>query len=334
MTEGYEAVVVGSGIVGVCLAIKLAELGFKTLIIDRCSKPCGATTYSGGVFTRILDDEDEYSWALKSHRFYRRYLNKAGFISWGYLILEERSLVEMDYEDYVEDIQRLKIIYPDDIPDLMGMDIKLDDEMGLLVEDDFTVNPALLVEYLRNLYLDMGGEFLQAYYRGYDHFDKRVLLDHGEISFEKLFICLGPWGEDIPGRYRSSRLISIPIYKFDVKINLGFWDETLYGYFRVEDDSMVGGFYDAYPVGDVNQGFGVPHEDSVNYALDRISIRLGYKPRITEMWRAPVALSFNFKPFHMKVDEDIYILNGFGGRGIILGPGYIEENIEYMLESK
>ncbi len=334
MNEGYEAIVIGAGIIGVSLAIKLKEMNIKTLLIDRCNKACGATRYSGGVFTRILDDEEEYNWALQSHRFYMRYLSKADFINWGYLILEEASLVEDDYEDYRMEIDGLKIVYPDEIPDILGIDLKLEDEMGLFVEKDFTVNPGKLVDYLKDVYLDMGGEFLQANYRGYSRGSRTVSLDEGEVSFEKLFLCLGPWGEDVPGRHMVSRLISIPIFKFDVKINVGYWDETLYGYFRVDDDSMVGGFYDAYPVGEVDQGFGVPHEDSVEYALDRISLRLGYKPGIIDMWRAPVALSFNFKPFHLEVDEYIYVFNGFGGRGIILGPGYIEENIGSIMESK
>ncbi len=50
------------------------------------------------------------------------------------------------------------------------------------------------------------------------------------------------------------------------------------------------------------------------------------------MWRAPVALSLNFKPFHNQVAEDVYVFNGFGGRGLILGPGYIEDCLDNVLE--
>ncbi len=168
MMDRYEAIVVGAGIIGVSLAIKLVENNVKTLLIDRCRDLCGATKYSGGVFTRILDDEDEYRWALKSHRFYMRYLIKADFINWGYLILEETSLVEDDYEEYKRDVDGLRIVYPDEIPNILGVEMRLDDEMGLLVERDFTVNPGQLLEFLREVYMDMGGEFQQANYKGYN----------------------------------------------------------------------------------------------------------------------------------------------------------------------
>ncbi len=332
MMDRYEAIVVGAGIIGVSIALKLVENNMKTLLIDKCGDSCGATKYSGGVFTRILDDEEEYRWALKSHRFYMRYLNRADFINWGYLIIEETSLVEDDYEEYKRDVNGLRIVYPDEIPNILGIEVRLDDEMGLLVERDFTVNPGQLLEFLREVYMDMGGEFQRANYKGYSKECKTVKLDIGELSYEKLFLCLGPWGEDMPGRYSLSRLISIPIYKFDVRINVGYWDETLYGYFRVDRDSMVGGFYDAYPISDVDQGFGVPYDDSVSYALERINLRLGYKPNIDDMWRAPVALSLNFKPFHKQVAKDVHVFNGFGGRGLILGPGYIEDCLDNVLE--
>lgn len=334
MKDRYEAVVIGSGIVGLSLAIKLVEKNVRTLLIDRCREACGATRYSGGVFTRILDDEEEYNWALESHKFYMKYLGKADFVNWGYLIIEKTSLVIDDYKDYKMDIKGLKIVYPEEIPDILGIDVKLEDEMGLLIEKDFTINPGRLVDYLKDVYLDMGGEFLQTIYKGYKGDNKEVLLENGEVSFEKLFICLGPWGEEIPGRYKLTRLISIPIYKFDVKINVGYWDETLYGYFRVEDGSMVGGFYDAYPIVNVEEGFGIPNEESIDYTLERISMRLGYKPKIIDMWRAPVALSIYFKPFHIEVGRDIYVFNGFGGRGIILGPGYIEGALRSLMEPK
>lgn len=331
MTSKYEAIVIGSGIVGLSLAIKLVEAGYRTLLIERCIPSCGATGYSGGIFTRILDNEYEYRWAMESHKFYTKYLGRADFVNWGYLIIEESTLAEEDYREYRYDIPKITLVYPDRVGDILGIDLRLEDEMGLLVMDDFTVDPKKLTNYLFNIYIDMGGEYMETQYRNYDIDRKMVLTGVGEFRFEKLFICMGPWGEDLPYVYRYSRLISVPIYRFDIKINIGYWDEKFYGYFRKDIDSVVGGFYDAYPVNKVEEGFGRPTSESMEYALDMLSYRLGYRPRVIDMWRATISLSKNRRPLHITIHDDIHVFNGFGGLGIIIGPGYVSEQIKCII---
>ncbi len=330
----YDAVIVGGGITGISAAIHLINRGFKTLIIEKCRLPCGATAYSGGIFTRIIDEEYFREYAFKSHKFYMQVIKDADFINWGYVILEDIDEALYDYNTYRGRISEIRFLEHDELEEVLGIKLSLDEDMaGLYIIDDFTVNPSKLNSFLIKRFLDMGGDLLIDTYLKYFLEDGKVKVAtlNNSINTGILLLCMGAWGDISPNTYRNSWLIDIPIFRFNVSIKVGFWDEELYGYFRPENGDMVGGFYNARRIDKVSDGFRGPDKEVIEQTLKLLKRRLGFKPYLVDTWSAPVAISNDYRPFYLRLDEGVYSINGFGGRGIIVSPGFTSYVINEIL---
>lgn len=96
MTQTYDAIVIGAGVMGASIAFHLAERGLKTAILERTVSAAGATGHSSGLVRM------HYDLAAESHLTYASYKNyfnvwkdrvggECGFQQTGFLQIAKRE---------------------------------------------------------------------------------------------------------------------------------------------------------------------------------------------------------------------------------------------------
>lgn len=92
MTQNFDAIIIGAGVVGVSIAFHLAERGLKPLIIERKQIGFGATGSSSGLVRMHYDLEIESQLAWKSFQYFRNWNERiggeCGFRRTGFLHIE------------------------------------------------------------------------------------------------------------------------------------------------------------------------------------------------------------------------------------------------------
>jgi sarcosine oxidase subunit beta len=99
MTQTYDAIVIGAGVIGASVAFHLAERGLKTAILERRTVASGATGYSSGLVRMHYDLAVEAELTYVSYKNYysdwkQRVGGECGFINTGFL-----KIVKREYED-------------------------------------------------------------------------------------------------------------------------------------------------------------------------------------------------------------------------------------------
>ncbi|MDP1779086.1 MAG: FAD-dependent oxidoreductase, partial [Anaerolineales bacterium] len=99
MTQTYDAIVIGAGVMGASIAFHLAERGLKTAILERKTVASGATGYSSGLVRMHYDLAAESELVFASYKKYfsnwkERVGGECGFINTGFL-----KIVKREYED-------------------------------------------------------------------------------------------------------------------------------------------------------------------------------------------------------------------------------------------
>jgi sarcosine oxidase subunit beta len=99
MTQTYNAIVIGAGVMGASIAFHLAERGLKPAILERKTAASGATGYSSGLVRMHYDLAVEAELTHVSYKHYysdwkRRVGGECGFINTGFL-----KIVQREYED-------------------------------------------------------------------------------------------------------------------------------------------------------------------------------------------------------------------------------------------
>lgn len=99
MSQTYDAIVIGAGVMGASLAFHLTERGLKTVILDRRTVASGATGYSSGLVRMHYDLAVEAELTYVSYKNYysdwkHRVGGECGFINTGFL-----KIVKREYED-------------------------------------------------------------------------------------------------------------------------------------------------------------------------------------------------------------------------------------------
>jgi sarcosine oxidase subunit beta len=98
MTQTFDAIIIGAGVVGNSIAFHLAERGLKPLIVERKSVASGATGRSSGLIRMHYDLEIESRFAWVSFQYFinwrERVGGECGFIRTGFLEIEPRHHLE------------------------------------------------------------------------------------------------------------------------------------------------------------------------------------------------------------------------------------------------
>lgn len=96
MTQTYDAIVIGAGVMGASIAFHLAERGLKTAILERRVTASGATAHSSGLVRMHYDLAVEAELAFVSYKNYfsrwkQRVGGDCGFINTGFLKIARRE---------------------------------------------------------------------------------------------------------------------------------------------------------------------------------------------------------------------------------------------------
>ena len=96
MTQTYDAIVIGAGVMGASLAFHLAERGLKTAILERKVSASGATGHSSGLVRMHYDLAAESELTFVSYKDYfsnwrERVGGDCGFINTGFLQIAKRE---------------------------------------------------------------------------------------------------------------------------------------------------------------------------------------------------------------------------------------------------
>jgi sarcosine oxidase, subunit beta len=96
MTQTYDAIVIGAGVMGASLAFHLAERGLKTAILERRVSASGATGHSSGLVRMHYDLAAESELTYVSYRDYfsnwkERVGGDCGFINTGFMQIAKRE---------------------------------------------------------------------------------------------------------------------------------------------------------------------------------------------------------------------------------------------------
>ncbi len=96
MTQTYDAIIIGAGVMGASLAFHLAERGLKTAILERRVSAAGATGHSSGLVRMHYDLAAESELTFVSYKNYfrdwkERVGGDCGFINTGFLQIAKRE---------------------------------------------------------------------------------------------------------------------------------------------------------------------------------------------------------------------------------------------------
>ncbi|MBV6393111.1 MAG: Hydrogen cyanide synthase subunit HcnC [Anaerolineales bacterium] len=96
MTQTYDAIVIGAGVMGAGIAFHLAERGLKTAILERKTTASGATGHSSGLIRMHYDLAAESDLTFKSYQLYfknwrERVGGECGFQNTGFVQISKRE---------------------------------------------------------------------------------------------------------------------------------------------------------------------------------------------------------------------------------------------------
>lgn len=99
MTQNFDAIVIGAGVMGASIAFHLAERGLKTAILERKVTASGATGHSSGLVRMHYDLAAESDLTFKSYKLYfsnwkERVGGECGFINTGFM-----QIAKPEHED-------------------------------------------------------------------------------------------------------------------------------------------------------------------------------------------------------------------------------------------
>lgn len=345
--DKYELVILGGGITGSFAGFIAGKLGIKTVIIESNDKPDGATARSGGIITRMLDNDEDAMLALKSINLINEiFKNDKEIIHRGYLCIEDAEEAEYDIKRFKKFIPEIRMLYPSDISNNWDYIKIYDGEVGLYAKYDMTVEPINLLYKLWNKVCDLGVELLLG-----NRADRIIIkntsvngveLANGKILFsDNVLVTLGAWTKQFMRKHGikiKTFLLSVPIFRFKIgydNVIIGLWDEKSYSYWRPSvNNTLVGGGYDAYRITDPSEGFISPTTESRAFIKKLFNFRYKFNNwKIIDSWCGPISISYSYHPIAMKVNkvDGLYVIDGLGGYGLMRGPALAKMIVEQIV---
>jgi sarcosine oxidase subunit beta len=258
MTQTYDAIVIGAGVIGASVAFHLAERGLRTAILERKTSASGATGYSSGLVRMHYDLAVEAELAYVSYKNYysnwsQRVGGECGFIKTGFL-----KIVRREYEEKlrgnVSNQQRIgintSIISAGDVkrlfPDLEAEDFDFaayEPDSGYadatLTTNSFIEaakrNQAALIQHCEVTSIHTAGGRVRGVGTSQGEFAAPIVVNAAGrwakqvASLAGVEVPLETWTHDVAFLHRPPSLGKIP----------AVIDDILNGYFRPEGSALI-----------------------------------------------------------------------------------------------
>jgi sarcosine oxidase subunit beta len=123
MTQNFDAIIIGAGVIGVSVAFHLAERGLKPVVLERKQLAFGATGSSSGLVRMHYDLEVESRLAWTSFQYFRNWSERVG----GECGFRRTGFLHIEPADHVTQLRRnvemhKRIGIPTDV--ISGADVK------------------------------------------------------------------------------------------------------------------------------------------------------------------------------------------------------------------
>lgn len=351
MTEKYEAIVIGGGLVGASTLFHLADLGCsKTLLLERDAVASGGTGKSCAIVRTHYSVTSNTELAVRSLAMFRDLRAtlddpeaESSFVNTGYLILAKEGETA---EHLVENLslQRAHGANTEEISVERALELHplldLSDVAAVGYEPDSGyADPHLTTSSFARAAARRGAELRT------NTPVKEIIVDGGEVrgvrtSSEDIYadsvICIvGPWtgdlvsplGIDVPiTNYRHTVLTlkSTRPYGRDLPIVKDLTVENKM-YFRPESGTILVGTGDyGVPVDDPDDMDGQPDEDLVILQARQIAHRVPSfeDAQIVESWFGPYDITPDWNPVIDAAPgvDGLHLAFGFSGHGFKLAP--------------
>ena len=332
-----EFIVLGGGVVGVSIALRLAIEGGKVTVLERSSGVSSATTHSAGVVTVQLDSVEDAITVKKSIEILEEIIGdsdplEAGVVGREFVAIED----EEDSEETAEILEEAGIEF-EQLSSVEASEkwpqIRFNDgEVATHTWIDASIEPK---KFLRFLYLEAAERGvalrLNNSVKSLEVEDGEVVAavtNDGEVYGDVFFLCLGPWNKSFLadlGITLPTWIIRCPAYRFRVSGCKGlpaFSDDINDSYWRLGfRDTLVGGGYHAESAESPEECFGRPPREFTEDTERLLGLRLRCGFELIEDWTGPCSISPDFKPIIDLVEgfRNLYVVDGLRGYGLMKG---------------
>ena len=345
----FDVVIIGGGVAGVFTAYRLSLSGLKVCVAEAHEEADGATSRSGGVVTRMMDNPLDARLASRSIELIKEAIgNDEEIIHPGYLSIEKISDADEDFKKFRGLIPDLKILDSGEIASIWDYIKVYENEVGLYAPTDFTIEPGKLLEKMWTILQDKGIEILKGNPVKKTIFRKNKeytleLLNGEKLYSSRIVLAAGAWNKEILEENNINLdvlIIGIPIFKFavDTEDTVGMWDEEKYSYWRPSYfTTWIGGTYDSYPVKKADEGFLKPSQIFKENIFKVFKYRFRFKNwKLVDSWSGPISISKDYNPILKEIDlyKGLYVIDGLGGRGLMRGPALGEKLAEMIVSNE
>jgi glycine/D-amino acid oxidase-like deaminating enzyme len=257
MSQTYDAIVIGAGVMGASLAFHLAERGLQVLVLERKAVASGSTGHSSGLVRMHYDLAVEAQLAFASFQYFtnwpERVGGECGFIKTGFLQIAKREH-EAQLRGNVGIQQGIgintAIITADDVKKLVPDFLTDEFDFAAYEPDSGHADATLSATSFLNAAKRNGTNVIQDCAVTAIHSDggrvTGVNTTHGDFFAPIVINAAGPWAAEVA---RLAGLeIPIQTWTHDVAFlhhppSLGkipaVIDDTIGSYFRPEGDALI-----------------------------------------------------------------------------------------------
>lgn len=332
-----EFIILGGGVIGTSIALRLAMEGKDVVVLERSSGVSSATTHSAGVVTIQLDSVEDAVTVKRSIEILEEIIGgsdplEAGVVGRGFVAIED----EEDSEETAEILEEAGVEFEQlSSREASGRwpQIRFNDgEVITHTWMDMSVEPK---KFLRFLYSKAVENDVELRLNG---FVKSLEVENGEVvaavtGEEKVYgdiflLCLGPWNKPFLaslGVTLPTWIIRCPAYRFKLSGCKGlpaFSDDINDSYWRLGlEDTLVGGGYHAESAENPEECFGKPPREFTEDTERLLGLRLRCGFSLADEWTGPCSISPDFKPIIDLVEgfRNLYVVDGLRGYGLMKG---------------